>query len=80
MDLSPTTKNTEFGDINPKTGRRNHFIWIHEEFSSPTEWLLNPEIKLRLKRYLLSLPPSFSAFRQEDASEYGVRKITESDI
>ena len=68
MDLSPTTKNTEFGHINPEnnlhifntlTGRRNHFICIQEEFSSSAEWMFNPEIKLKILKVSSPFFPSF---------------------
>ena len=44
MDLSPTTKNTEFGHINPENNeyifntsseKHNYFIWIQGEFPHP---------------------------------------------
>ena len=53
-------KSTDLGHIyhqkrpvyfNTLCGRRDHFYWFREEFSTPTEWLLNPEIKLKFKRY-----------------------------
>ena len=51
--------------FNTLSGRHEHFHWFLEEFSSPTEWLLNQEIKLKLKRY----HGLCSSFRQEDTEE-----------
>ena len=44
--------------FNTLSRRCNHFIWIQEEFSSPTEWLLNPEIKSKFNvcRSIFFLP------------------------
>ena len=58
--------------FNSLSERRIHFHWIKEEFSSPTEWLLNPEIKLKLKRYLLSSSPFFPSFRDSFAAFYHI--------
>ena len=52
--LDMTTPNLDLSinrDENTLSGKCNHFIWIQEK-SPPSKWLLNPEIKLKFKRYL----------------------------
>ena len=87
MDSSLMTKNIEFEHINPKI--TSIFLTLFHLDSgrifSPTEWLLNPEIKLKSKRYLISSSPSFSSFaaftdKKMPANQDGVRKNQRNQI
>ena len=56
LDLSTTGEGIYF-DTLPE--RHDTLHWIQEGFPPPTEWLLNPEIKLEFKSYLGLFFPFF---------------------
>ena len=58
LDLSTTEKRLVYS--NTLSGTRGHFHWFQEEFPHPENGCWTPEIKLKYKRYLLSLSFTFS--------------------
>ena len=82
------SRHAEISSIKIISHRKRLFPWVSRRISSPKEWLLNTEIKLKLKRYLLSSFPIFPSFRnsfapvyrKETKNEDGGKKKTESDI